>query len=415
VDTLGTNANSVMVANSGGTNISIVDMAGRRETRRHQLPNFIIQTVESEINPETGIIEEKIEEFDFSDRPQYVGATCRPTTGLITCAADSIFAVYSTTPTEGQSIPFQSLGTLRWENLTAGTPQSHFFWEHATIPPSPEADTLRVFAERGRVIETLLYAEQGFTVNIQSLAFRDTTFVRNSGNFTHSFIGEGGNVGQTFARVLSYNGNIPLRQVSTTILRIDTTITAVGPPPVFTIDTVAIVFGPSWVDDGISPGFEVRDFIANTAIPVRSIGTNFNGLTNLVRADSIYILSDNLRLVGLLGVGGENFGMDLNFDHAFSAEAGGTPGTDGGTGDPNDRLLFAATDLPEVVAYDTWFYGEIASIPIRDPIIGPLRVAELPTGEQFLVGVTVRGVVTVQLPSVTNIFPAPPRFEDKDR
>ena len=77
--------------------------------------------------------------------------------------------------------------------------------------------------------------------------------------------------------------------------------------------------------------------------------------------------------------------------------------------------MFAATDLPEVVAYDTWFYGEIASIPIRDPIIGPLRVARLPTGEQFLVGVTARGVVTVQLPPVTNIFPAPTRFEDKDR
>ncbi len=283
VDTLGANANMVMVANSGGTNISIVDMVGRIETRRHALPNFVIQTVESEINPETGAIEEKIEEFDLSDRPQFIGATCRPTTGLTTCAADSIYAVYSTTPTPGQTPPFQDLGTLRWENLTAGTPQSHFFWEHATIPPSPDADTLRVFAERAGVFETLLYAEEGFTVDLPSLAFQDTTFVRNSGNFTHTFIGEGG--GEFLARVMSYDGNVPIRQVFTTLLQIDTTITAIGPPTTFTIDTVATVFGPTIIDDGISPGFQVRDFIANTAIPVRSIGTNFNGQTNLVRAD----------------------------------------------------------------------------------------------------------------------------------
>ena len=182
-----------------------------------------------------------------------------------------------------------------------------------------------------------------------------------------------------------------------------------------TIDTIAVVYGPSFVDDGMSRGTEVRDFIANAATPVRSVGTNFNGLTNLVRADSIYVLDEFLRLIGTIGIASNNYGMDLNFDHAFAAGAGGTAGTDGGPGDPNDRMLFAATDNQEILAYDTWFYGEIASIPIRDPIIGPLRVAELPTGEQFLVGVTARGVVTVQLPPIVNIFPTPPRRDDKDR
>ena len=394
-DTLGANANMVMVANSGGTNISIVDMALRRETRRHALPNFIIETVETETDPDDGRLVEKVVRFDFSDRPQYIGATCRPTTGLTTCAADSIFAVYSTTPTPGQSPPFLNRGTLRWENLTAGTPQSHFFWEHATRPPSADADTLRVIAERSGISEILLYAEQGITIDLSSLAFGDTTFVRNSGNFTHSFIGESG-LTATFARVLSYNGNVPIRQVSTTI----------------GVD----VFGPSFIDDGVSLGTEVRDFIANAATPVKSIGTNFNGLTNLVRrTDSIYVFDEFLRLIGTIDVPSSNYGMDLNFDHAFTAGAGGTPGTDGGGGDPNNRMLFAATDNQEIVAYDTWNYAEIASIPIRDPIIGPLRVAELPSGEQFLVGVTARGVVTVQLPPIVNIFPTPPRRDDKDR
>ncbi len=42
-------------------------------------------------------------------------------------------------------------------------------------------------------------------------------------------------------------------------------------------------------------------------------------------------------------------------------------------------------------------------------------MAELPSGEQFLVGVTATGVLTVQLPPVTNIFPTPWKLDDKDR
>jgi hypothetical protein len=402
-----------MVANSGGTNISIVDMAGRIETRRHALPNFIIETVETEIDPDDGRLVEKVERFDFSDRPQFIGATCRPTTGLTTCAADSIYVVYSTTPTPGQILPFPNLGTLRWENLTAGTPQSHFFWEHATIPPSADADTLRVFAERGGSFETLVYAEQGVTIDLVSLAFHDTTFVRNSGNFTHTFIGEGGGAGGFFARVMSYDGNVPIREVFTTLLQIDTTITAIGPPPTFTIDTVATVFGPTIIDDGVSPGFQVRDFIANTAVSIKSIGTNFNGQTNLVRADSIYVLNSSLRLTGIVQTpSGSNFGIDLNFDHNFSADARGTALP----GDSDNRLVFVATDNQEIVAYDTWNFGEVASIPIRDPIIGVLRVARLPSGEQFLVGVTARGVVTITLPAISNSFLSPPGlWNNRDR
>ncbi len=55
--------------------------------------------------------------------------------------------------------------------------------------------------------------------------------------------------------------------------------------------------------------------------------------------------------------------------------------------------------------FDTYFYGKVASVPIKDPVIGPLRVARLPTGEQVLVGVTVNGIVVAKLPAITNTFP----------
>jgi len=45
------------------------------------------------------------------------------------------------------------------------------------------------------------------------------------------------------------------------------------------------------------PGWQVSDFISNTGIRVQSIATNFNGRTNVVRADSILLLEcQTLRL-----------------------------------------------------------------------------------------------------------------------
>jgi hypothetical protein len=214
-DTLGANADTAVVALSGGTELAIVDvsLASRRVRRWHGLPNFLVQTIETELNtqvcPPGGpilpqCIKIKFTEYEFSDRPQYLGMTCRPATGSTVCRSDSIYAVYSTTPTPSQSTGFGNKGTLRWEQVGTGAAQSHFFWEHAAVVPGPESDTLQVIADRGPAFapDTVLGGICGATVNTSRLAFFDTTFVRNSGNFTHGFIGEGGSRGG-FARVLS--------------------------------------------------------------------------------------------------------------------------------------------------------------------------------------------------------------------
>ena len=389
-DTLGNNGDTVVVANSGGTSLSIVDVAARQERRRHLLPNFIVQTVATEIDPANNTVKVKVDEFDFSDRPQYVGMTCRPAGGVL-CAADSIYAIYSTTPTIDQS-DFPLRGSLRWENLTSATPQSHFFWEHAVRAPSPDLDTLQILADRGpfAIEDTVLSLAHGAMGLIADLVFQDSTFVRNSGNFTHALAGEGGG-DLNFARAIGYNGNAALVQF------IDTTV----------VEGVTII-GPTERDFGITPGVRVRDFIANTATPIRSIAINFNGLTNLIRADSVYVLNESLRLMGLISASGANPGMDFNFDHAFDAATGGTP-TFGGSLNPNDRIVFVAESGPEIGVYDTFNYQRIFTIPIRDPVIGPLRVAKLQGGtEQMLIGVTQRGVVTVRLPVITNPFLTPP-------
>jgi hypothetical protein len=395
-NTAGDHDDTVVVANSGGTNFSIVNMQSRQEERRHQLPNFLVQSVQTEIDAATGAIKLKIIEFDFTDRPEYLGMTCIPTGGPGTaCQSDQVFAIYSTDPTEaqpGDPVDFTERGTVRWENLTSATPESHFFWEQAAVAPSPQSDTLQIWVDRGpgTAMELVLSASCGRTVNLEELAFLDSTFVRNSGDFTHALIGEGGSSQEPpngFARVIGYS-------------RLTGHVTTACPPIV--IEGVPFS-GDEIVDLGISPALRVRDFIVNTAIPVKSIALNFNGLTNLVRADSIYVLDEGLRLMGLMSIGNLNSGMDMNFDHAFDARDRGSP-----PGTSDDRLVFGASDDPVIEVFDTYWYDKIAVIPVRDPITGPLRVSEnAATGEQILVGVTANGVVAVAVPPITNPLPAP--------
>lgn len=395
-DRNGNHRDTVVVANSGGTNLSIVDVrvGSRLEVRRHALPIMRIQSVQSKIDEATGQIKADIKEYILSDRPQYVSTICR-SAAPPACDADGVLAFFSTLPTQAQSEPFPGRGTVRWENISSdAVDESHFVWEHAADLISDTKDTLQVIQRHEDAAEQLqLDALCGVIVSIEELGWIDTTYVRNSGNFQRTLIGEGGSAVEPallFGRAMGYNvdGGI------TTLCGPFDTDGDGTPDTSFTLNE----------DDGITGSINVRDFIANSAVLVKSIAINFNGLTNLIRADSIYVLDGNLRLQGLIQVAGTNPGMDLNFDHAFDATSRGTGGI-GGTGDPNNRLLFAASADPVIEVLDTYFFGRVTRVPVKDPVIGPLRVGKLASGEQILVGVTVNGLVIVTLPAVTNTFP----------
>jgi hypothetical protein len=166
-------------------------------------------------------------------------------------------------------------------------------------------------------------------------------------------------------------------------------------------------------DLGMSPGVHVSDFISNTGVHVVSIATNFNGLTNLVRAtsDSTYYLDEGLRLWGTSAIGSSTPGMDMNYNHNFEPGTGCAPNCGGGSGNINERMVFAASPDTSILAFDTYFFNQQRKISIRDPIIGPLRVAfDATSGQQYLFGITTRGLVVVTLPTITNVNPqAPPR------
>lgn len=381
-DRNGTMGDTLLVANSGGTNISYVDLtngASGRETFRYALPNilaFTVTSVASTTVPNGPAIQQRTV-YDFSDRPQYLAATCI-NSGI---ACSEVVLVYSTTPTPGQSAPFSNRnGTVRWENLTRGT--SHFFFEQAIGQTAGRGDTLEIvrYDANTGVPTTLVKYNQLFgaapdtgrysiVVQIDKLAFRDTTFVRNSGNFQRAVLGEGGSV--LGSRAMTFDAT---RGFATT---------AVTPG-----GAVAPLLIPA-IDSGLSPPQDVSDWTANSFAQVKGVGINFDGTLAAIRGDSTYIISSTLRLQGVLGTTASNAGLDFH------------PRNTGPNSFPlNTRLAFAASAEPQIEIFDTHCYQRVTTIPIKDPIVGPLTAALNSTGQLLLVGATARGVVIAQLPNI---------------
>ena len=379
-DRAGTQGDTLLIANSGGTDISYVDLnvgTSGAEVFRYALPNIIVYSVTT-VNSGAGIPFQQRTRFDFSDRPQYPATTCI----VAGAACSEVVMTYTTTPTPGQTTPFANRnGTIRWENLTRGVTvagktdyrTSHFFFEPAIGQSAGRSDTLEIirFDANGVDSTVILPYNQpvgaGFysiTVRLPELGFRDTTFARNSGNFQRAIFGEGGSV--FGSRAISYDVD---RGYQTTVGGVALTT------PV--------------VDMGVSPATAVADFIANTFAEVKGVAINFDGSLSAIRADSTYMLNPLLRLNGILATTVSNAGLDF---HPLNTGPNSFP--------LNTPLVFAASSEPLIEIFDTHCYQRVSSIPIRDPIIGPIKAAfRVATGQLVLVGATARGVVIAQLPN----------------
>ena len=271
------------------------------------------------------------------------------------------------------------------------THKSHFFFEQGVGQSEGRADSLEIeryaaqsvglneviapFLQWGRrtytdpvsgatLRDSVLYS---VSIRIDDLAFRDTTYVRNSASFRRTVMGEGGQV--LGSRALMYDV-VPGMANG-----------VVDHGNVYILDVPVI-------DLGISPSLQVSDYVANAFATVKSVGINFDGSLAAIRADSTYLIDPTLRLQGLLQTSGGNAGFDF---HPQNTGLNSFPLI--------SRLSFAAASEPQIEIYDTHCYQRVSTVPIRDPIIGPIKAAVRPTGEIMLIGATVRGATIVSLPN----------------
>jgi hypothetical protein len=380
-DRAGEVGDTLLVANSGGTNVSYVNLNGAgsgREVYRYPLPNIFVYSVTSTKSALTGEIMQQRTIYDFSDRPQFIAATCVGDSIPSTVCGD-VKLVYSTTPTGGQSKPFEGKGTVRWENLM--THKSHFFFEHAMGQGEGRSDTLAIdrYAAQGVGIDEPLLREKHYAINgtdtleysviarLEALGFRDTTHVRNSANFRRSIVGEGGPV--LGSRAVMYDV-VP------------------GFESTFTLGATTYTWDMQFLDNGVSSAYDVSDYVANTFASVKGVSINFDGSLSAIRADSTYLVDPTLRLQGLLQTSGGNAGFDFHPRNTGLMSA-----------DLLTRLAFAASSEPQIEIYDTHCYQRVSAVPVRDPIIGPIKSAVRPNGQIVLIGATTKGATIVSLPN----------------
>ena len=343
---------TLIVANSGGTNISFVDLTTMREhtARRLLTPNAALFEVKSSVS--NGLIRYEGLFYDFSDRPQFIAQDAH---GRL---------LYSTKPTGTAQ-----QGTIRFVELAGGGgPESYILYnmqavqqaentyaianiDSLVIIPAAETDyqvelfdhvpgnsalilrsgpnTLEAAVDVLRTLGSDIAVHAGAWVP-ENVGLSDTTYIATAGDRSYIAFGEGGvGIG---ARIMLWSAN----------------------------------------DAAISNQITVADIVSNASEQVLGLGLDSNGRIGVARGtESTYFFSNgidgagDLRLQGVFsdGVAGGQGGAALHPNHVYSA--GSSPET----------LSFIATANRTIKIVDTFHFFERGEVAIRDQIVGQLRTS----------------------------------------
>ena len=360
---IGNHTDTLLVANSGGTNISRVYIGSTDPTALHEdlghrilTRNTYVYTLHVKFDVTQNKTTMQVEgPVSYSDRPQY----------LVQSAGGRIF--YSTRPTA--SAP---ASTIRWLDPSLPVPDPHQIWQYGNIVSSTEqtyallnvdsvalglasantgaSDTLFLWdhpygqktgtiAVSGtdplKVISDAVAAgsdaEAVLRLDVASLALSDTTFAAVSGNRHWVGFGEGHSSGA---------GRIILVADSSGVM-------------------------PNFY----SPLVTITDLTDNASEPVFGLAMDQNGLTVAAHGNQSYFAAVedpfHLRLQG-------------KFD-SFDNGAGITfhPLANGALTPQDQRLAFVAAASGQIEVVDIAYYTNRARLQLKTPIYGPIR-ASLP-------------------------------------
>ena len=394
---IGNRTDTLLVANSGGTNISRVfigstDASQLHEDLAHRIltRNTYVYTVNIQRDPNTGKIRLVVDgPVSYSDRPQY----------LVQSAGGRIF--YSTRPTA--SAP---ASTIRWLDPSLPVPDPRQIWQYgtikssteqiyalfnvdsvavgATLPTSTRSDTLFIwdhpYGQKTGVIAVMdtvplnavaqavaggSDAEAVLHLDVGSLALEDTTFAAASGNRHWVGFGEGHTSGA---------GRI--------ILVADSS----GVAPNF-----------------YSPLVTITDLTDNASEKVFGLAIDQTGLTVASHGTQSYFAAVDdpfhLRLQGKYDSFDDGAGV------VFHPNANGTL-------TPQDqRLAFVAAAPGEIEVVDIAYYTNRARLMLKHPIYGPIRASLPMPGDPAdvilkLFAVSKDGLIVVDL-TAKDIKPGP--------
>ncbi|MDQ3698453.1 MAG: Ig-like domain-containing protein [Gemmatimonadota bacterium] len=381
---IGNGGNELIVANSGGTNISRVSLGGPGSavppsedvTRRIKTPNTYIVQIEMAIDG-SGLARIKRTLFDYSDRPQYV----------VQAINNDIY--YSTKPTP--SAPDGTIRRYLESSRTFGAPQPDVqqIWQYAA-PGEPgkvaiiNADVVNVYTGAQSVSDSLEICDHPLNmggpltcvrgvdpnalteqlrsminsdvvaanIEIKSLALTDTTFVAASGDRRWIAFGEAATEGA--GRVMMVNG----------------------------------------LTEYFSPGVNVRDLVHNASERVFGLALNNDGTSAAVHGQESYFFDIenpfHLRLQGKVNTFDDGAGIAFH------------PDNDANVSNPDTRIAFVASANGTIEIVDTFHYLSRGTLPVRANLYGPIRVSNRFPGDDpqvilKLFGLTTEGMIVIDV------------------
>lgn len=373
VDTTG---DTLIVANSGGTNFSVVSFTSLQEERRIKTQNSIVADVGFTV--QDGIFRYTLELHDYSDRPQNVGVSAngnifystRPTA----TAPDGTIRFYDMRRREVQQMWQYGVGAAPGQVLvlnidsifviTSFDPNASDEIRVCGHPyGTPGVSRCRQHPDLFIAVDSLRTVDQVAAVlasrTAESLALTDTTFVAVGGDRRWIAFGE--------ANTANRAGRIMLAR--------DTSGT----------DPDSLFF---------SPGISVTDLTNNASEQVLGLALNSNssllaahGAMNTYFAD-VDDLAFQQRLQGLVA-GGPGAGVAFH------------PDNDGTQSDIHG-VVFVTTDRQSILVVDSWNFYVRREIPVGAGLTGAL-VASRPfaTDDPAVVvklfAVTATGFITIDL------------------
>jgi len=365
---LGRNRDSLYVANSGGTNISVIPLGPgvlaeaqdrRIFTQNEKLFSVSFNAANEEVQGVTS--------FDYSDRPQFIA---QASNGLLVystkptvAAADGtvrifdarktrseIFTGYVDRHTAGRALAVNADSAFLIPGLKQVLVCPRRRFGDAVDPPCIAGTTNFVSDSLTRMRSQPPNASGGkwdtrldVGADVALVGLSDTTFVAVSGNRDYVAVGEGA----------VNNARIPLFNA------------------------------PAGGDSLVLVG-DVSDLISNTAERVIGLGLNYDGSLGVARGNQAYYFNETLRLQGVVAAGAPTGGVAM---HPANA---GYPGG-------SFRLSFVSgidATGPYVDVIDNFNFFRVKRVYTRDPVVGAMAVAPRAASDA--------GTVTLRLYALTS-------------
>ena len=369
----------LLVANSGGTNISRVDLATRSESGRIKTANAYLFDVNWSKDQTSGGYKYTVSApIDYSDRPQYIAQS----------ASGALY--YSTRPTREASP-----GTLRRiDNFLDPRAEPRQIWQYGSVARGHwvilNADDVDVLAGENGVPDSIIVCDHPVGSDPSaSQCFQDATIP----DAIASLRAIGANASDV--KDLSV-GSLALPDTNFVAVGADRRRVAFGEANTGGgAGRVLVVFDPSGTpaySEQYSAPIEVKDLTNNASDRVFGLAINNNSTNIVVHGVETFFSDSSLRLQGKFATFNSGAGVAFH------------PGNvDEETSDPSARVAFVASGDYSIQIVDSYNYRLRGRIPIRSNLYGALR-AVYPTaaeraGDATLVvklfGLTPEGLVMI--------------------